>query len=438
MYQHQQPPHMNAYNVGSGGRMSRGGAWQGVITSHRSVGNEVEFLVQRSNPMGDCVSWERPELLPLQQPLQYFVKRLEEATVDETVGRHIQENRKLRIELERVSRQWYRAQTRCDMLEGAVNVLQTELKQLRAHPGGDQSGANSNAANDFGWRMQGRKRSVSAGNNTPSSSSDGYQNNKHRRVMPTHKPSSYPHPYVNEQGHQAVGMSNNTHSYNGSYSQNKNENSAIDFRNGNSRSAQEYRQQLATRMGITTVGTDVNTDMNNTENKPNLKALIRKLELHVGADDDANEDRKKKSDGSNGNTDAKADGGETRKTTSETLQKFKLGSPLMEAEQSRKANDTPKTTETREGKGFGIEEKSNNSSSVENGNGSLEASPPLTFMKSPDDEKEGKGKGLDGKPSNCPTCGKIFASKKDVIQHLRSNVTCFLQGFQSGSSSSSK
>ncbi|GAB5364346.1 hypothetical protein AAMO2058_000961800 [Amorphochlora amoebiformis] len=103
------------------------------VVSHRMVGDEVEFLVyRRDREMGEGVQWERAEGLPTQTPLRYFATRLEETSIDEHVGRRIQENRRLRSQLERVSHQLHRAQARCEALESSVRILEKEIASHRS------------------------------------------------------------------------------------------------------------------------------------------------------------------------------------------------------------------------------------------------------------------------------------------------------------------
>jgi len=306
-----------------------------LIASHRTVGHEVQFLVQWSGPRGETVAWERADSLPIQLTMRYFVKRLEEATVDETVGRHMQENRKLRGQLERVSQYWQKANQRCSILESVVNMFQTEMKNFQQNffeesarglgisvmTGGNDASSSSQTnvrSNGHGQQLgigpglsariahslikikRNLKNLEKSGVLSPQQPQLHHQQSHHISSNQSHLSSSFPterHPSSRKRRISPSSSSSSSFrsNYNGTNGNNYNNSYAIDKR-------KLHRRLLSTSNSSNDACLEATTTITKatpTGGGPppssgnNLKALIRKLQDHVGGEERGQSEERK-------------------------------------------------------------------------------------------------------------------------------------------------
>lgn len=101
---------------------------------HRRVGSTVEFLVRDLRQAPGAAKWRKAESLPTNILINYFVARVASDPGEDAAMGQTHDTARLRSELEKVSRNWHQASSRCRMLESIVRVLQNELTMARSSP----------------------------------------------------------------------------------------------------------------------------------------------------------------------------------------------------------------------------------------------------------------------------------------------------------------
>jgi len=389
----------------------------------------------------------------VQVSLRYFLKRLEESAIDENLTRQIQENRTLRAEVERVSRQWYKAHTRCGMLESAVGLLQAELKRIQkvasGGAGGYPSSNGSGFSNAISISNQTARSLLQLGGEYKELGGDpdrllGYgsmdSSNVFGSELPTHSISDAM--WASENSRASRRRSGNSEV--GTGKRNRSASSSIEARN---------LSRLARKCEIAQDFEESTSPCNEKKalsSKENLQALIRKLEDHVGGQSDKNSSGHNQSMSNSDHRPRIETSRAYRQPPQHTLMRqcADSDSNLIDASITQAAEHKDKEYATMPSSTKYLCDpqsspslqpcKRNNKNSFETEveMKSLETSGVQSFAQSKSIEKvhaleppvEG-GECLEG--TSCPTCGMQFDLKSDLILHLRSNLQCYFQAFRS-------